>query len=124
MNSLDQKLKFSMVWSREWLQFLDTKVFPVGNRLSTCLHKNETDRNTLLKFDSCHPRRMIKALPFSQILRARRIEEGDEQVKDTSVETERGFRKCGNPQQLIDEQKDRMLELKRTELLQQNKSKK
>lgn len=113
-----------MVWSTEWIQFLDTKVFPVGNRLSICLHKKETDRNTLLKFDSCHPRRMIKALPFSQMLRARRIVEDGKQVKDTLGMMERGFRTRGYPQYKIDEQKDKVLEHNRNELLQQNKPKK
>lgn len=66
-------MKFTLVWSKEEVQFLDTTVYIENFRLTNKLYRKPTDRNILLKFDSCHPRKMVKSWPYSQMLRARRV---------------------------------------------------
>lgn len=40
---------------------------------------------------------MVKALPFSQMLRARRIVENESHIKETLTEMEKGFLERGYP---------------------------
>lgn len=47
LNSLDDDLTFALTWSYESVQLLDTWVY--------CMLKKLIDRNTLVRFDSCHP---------------------------------------------------------------------
>lgn len=69
LNSLDADMKLTLVWSREEVQFLDTKVVIENHTVTNRLHRNATDRNTLLKIDSCHPRKIVKSLPYSQFVK-------------------------------------------------------
>lgn len=55
LNTIDEEVGFTLLWSKEELQFLDTKVMLTNGALTTTLYKKETDRNTLLRYDSCHP---------------------------------------------------------------------
>lgn len=111
-----------LAWSCDWLQFLDTKVFFVNNKLSTGLYRKETDKNTLLKYDSCHPRRMVHSLPFSQMLWTRRIVESSTHIGETLSVMTQGFRERGYPQELINKHIQRVLECDRQQLLRQKKS--
>lgn len=52
---------------------MDTLVTVQGDRLIIELYQKPTDKNTLLHFSSSHLRPMVRSLPFSQLLRARRI---------------------------------------------------
>lgn len=45
----------------------------MGNKWHTELYINSMDRNMLLRFDSSHPRSMIKSLPYSQMLRVKGV---------------------------------------------------
>ncbi|CAJ0968565.1 unnamed protein product [Ranitomeya imitator] len=49
-------------------------------RLRTDIFVKETDRNSLLMFDSNHPRSMVNSLPWSQLLRVRRIVSDEDKV--------------------------------------------
>lgn len=72
------------------------------------MHKKETDRNTLLTFDSCHPRKMSKSLPYSQMLRVRRIVTNEEDLEGTLEQMVTGFRERGYPHYLAEEHKQKV----------------
>lgn len=72
LNTLDLDIKFTMTSSPE-LQFLDTLVTRIGKKFETDLYRKPTGRNNLLRYESCHPRPMLKSLPFSQMLRVKMI---------------------------------------------------
>lgn len=72
-NALDTDIKFTMSHSDQSIQFLDTTVYKKDNILYTDLFVKPTDRNNLLKYDSHHPHSTIKSLPYSQLLRVKRI---------------------------------------------------
>lgn len=85
LNTIDRSIKFTMTCSRESLQFLDTLVTIENNRLKTDLFVKVTDRNNLLQYKSQHPNGMLESLPYSQLLRVKRI------VDDPNKYQERKF---------------------------------
>lgn len=66
-------IAFTLSWSKSALQFLDVNVKIIDGQLHTKLFTKETDRNTLLRYENWHPKKMLDSLPFSQIVRVRRI---------------------------------------------------
>ncbi|CAJ0961960.1 unnamed protein product [Ranitomeya imitator] len=67
LNGIYVELQFTLTSSTTQLQ----------DKLKTDIFLKETDRNGLLLFDSNHPRRMVNSLPWSQLLRVRRIVSDD-----------------------------------------------
>lgn len=78
--------------SRTSLQFLDVLVCQTEGQWHTKLCTKSTDRNTLLRYDSGHPRSMIEALPYSQMLRAKRITDSDEVLATSLDDVEQKFK--------------------------------
>lgn len=73
LNLMNNSIKLTMVWSRDSIKFLDTLVYVENHRLRTDLFIKTTDWNNLLQFNSQHPKGMLESLPYSQILRIKRI---------------------------------------------------
>lgn len=105
LNSMDADLKFTVVESKSEIQVLDTTVCIDQHALTTPLYRKQTDRNTLLRFDSCHPRKMVKSLPHSQMLRARRVESSGNSLTSTLDIMTCNFRERGYPLNLITTQR-------------------
>ncbi|OCT78296.1 hypothetical protein XELAEV_18029403mg [Xenopus laevis] len=68
------------------IQFLDVMVYKdlSLNKLQTKIYQKPTDRNTLLHYSSSHPRHLLDSLPRSQMLRAIRIT-NDEQERNVAL---------------------------------------
>ncbi|CAJ0965705.1 unnamed protein product [Ranitomeya imitator] len=67
LNSCLPGLTFSMSHDPVSMNFLDTRVIINEHRkVETDLFVKSTDRNSLLKYDSCHPHHIKRALPKSQ----------------------------------------------------------
>lgn len=124
LNTIDTEVKFTLTWSREELQFLDTKVSVSGGKLHTSLFKKETDKNTLLKLDSCHPRRMVHSLPYGQMLQEKRIVSRNSETDEMLNTMAKGFCDKGYPQRLVDSHKLKVLGWDRQQLLKQKKTQK
>ncbi|XP_069821043.1 zinc finger protein 721-like [Dendropsophus ebraccatus] len=60
------------------LDFLDVKVKIIDNSIHTSVFRKATASNSLLHFASSHPLSVKKSIPFSQMLRIRRINNSDE----------------------------------------------
>lgn len=101
LNEIYPNIAFTLSSSSHSLQFLDLKVCCIDNQLHTELFTKETDQNTLLYYDSWHPRKMIDSLPFSQMLRAKRIVDVDKTLTDTLDDMEAKFKQRGYPDHLI-----------------------
>ncbi|CAJ0922858.1 unnamed protein product [Ranitomeya imitator] len=80
LNQIHSELQFTLTHSMTQVQFLDTLVYKEMGRLRTDIFVKETDRNSLLMFDSNHPRSMVNSLPWSQLLRVRRIVSDEDKV--------------------------------------------
>ncbi|XP_040296015.1 uncharacterized protein LOC121007839 [Bufo bufo] len=72
-DSIFSGIAFTLIHSRTEIQFLDTRVVFNEGVLQTELYTKPTDTNTFLCYNSSHPRRMIRSLPFSQFLRVKRV---------------------------------------------------
>ena len=128
-NELNQKhktIKFNFKYSKTKIEFLDVLVYKdSNNKLQTTLYKKPTDRQSYLHANSEHPRSLKESIPYSQVLRVKRIcftnsefEAHINTIKDQFVK--RGYEKT-----LIKNQMEKVAKLDRSVLLaEQNKSKK
>ena len=73
LNSCHDTIKLTMESSKTEIPFLDTLVRLKNNRITTELYTKPTDSHNYLRFDSCHPRPCVKAIPYSQFLRVQKI---------------------------------------------------
>lgn len=71
----------------------------------------------MLRYDSCHPCRKVHSLPYSQMLRAKRIVDNESVLPGAMREMSQGFRERGYPQKVINEHKEKVLDIDRGTLL-------
>lgn len=124
LNSINRTVKFTLVFSRDKLAFLDTMVILDSGKLRTELYQKPTDRNTLLHFKSSHPKRMVRSLPFSQLLRARRIIDVEEKWEATVKKMTVDFEERGFPRPLISEHAEKVQKISKFEARRQKRTKK
>ena len=74
LNSCHKTIKFTSDISNEKIHFLDTTVqFNDSRTLYTDLYCKPTDSHNYLLYNSAHPKHLKNSLPYSQLLRLRRI---------------------------------------------------
>ena len=73
VNTLHHSIKFDYEYSKEKVNFLDTTISVIGNKLSTTLYTKPTDRKSYLHSKSYHPQSTKKSIAFSQAARLKRI---------------------------------------------------
>jgi hypothetical protein len=74
LNQCHKTIKFTFEHSTEKINFLDTTVkFDESGQLYTTLYCKPTDSHNYLLYDSAHPQHCKNSLPYSQLLRVRRI---------------------------------------------------
>ncbi|XP_053556008.1 outer dense fiber protein 3-like protein 2 [Bombina bombina] len=93
-----------MEYSEESVTSLDTRVVKEGNKLVFDLYNKETDRNTLLSYESFHPRGLVNSLPKSQLLRVDRIVTDINTKELRMKEMQQKFLNRGYPKDLISKQ--------------------
>lgn len=102
LNTIDRSFKFTMMWSKESIQFLDISVYIEKQRLRKDLFVKVTDRNNLLQFKSQHPRGMVESLPYNQLLRIKRIVEDPQKYNRRKFEMGSQFLDRGYPKKFIE----------------------
>ena len=83
-----------------------------------------TDKNTTLMYSSHHPRNMVRALPYSQMLRAKRIVSTDEELEKSLTMMTARFRERGYPRKLLKMHRERVTKLDRTRALEGSRQEK
>ena len=73
LNSLHPTIKFTMETNDKGITFLDTFISIQDNRFRIRPHTKKTDTKQYIHPRSCHPPHTIKAIPYSQALRIKRI---------------------------------------------------
>ena len=74
LNQYHPTIKFTNEWSNKEICFLDTKVkVDQKGKLYTDLYVKPTDTNSYLNYNSAHPPTCKNSLPYSQLLRIKRI---------------------------------------------------
>ncbi|KAJ1155024.1 hypothetical protein NDU88_007760 [Pleurodeles waltl] len=72
LNTLNPFLRFTATLGDPAVSFLDLLITERNGSLTTVVYYKPTDRNTLLQFQSFHPRSLRENLPVGQFLRLRR----------------------------------------------------
>ncbi|CAH2329819.1 Hypothetical predicted protein, partial [Pelobates cultripes] len=72
LNTLPTPVKMTSHVDEKSVQFLDVEIMIIDEKLEFRLFTKPTDRNTILHFDSFHPRHLKTSLPSSQFLRVLR----------------------------------------------------
>ncbi|CAJ0933296.1 unnamed protein product [Ranitomeya imitator] len=102
LNSSVPGLTFSLLYDHNSMNFLDTRVNIDDNRnIETDLYVKSTDKNSLLKFESCHPHHIKRALPKSQHDRVNRIVSNPEVSHLRHQEMDAKFRARGYPDHVL-----------------------
>ena len=101
LNKQHPTIKFTAHFGRSNIPFLDTSVSIKDGHLVTDLHRKPSDANMYLPFTSSHPRHCVRAIPYGQCLRLRRICSDDATFKKRCMELEDRLRARGYPSSLI-----------------------
>ena len=73
INQVHQSIKFTVEYSENSINFLDTMVYISNNRLFTKVYKKPTDRLLYLHKHLYHPENLKWNIPYGQALRLRKI---------------------------------------------------
>ncbi|OCT78183.1 hypothetical protein XELAEV_18029290mg [Xenopus laevis] len=73
LNTVPSSIRITAAWSKSSVAFLDVLVQCEAGTFKTSIYRKPTDRNTILHAASFHPTSLIKALPYSQMTRVKRI---------------------------------------------------
>jgi len=120
LNTCHNTIKFTAEISNQSVNFLDTKVVLDNTRkLYTTLYCKPTDSHNYLSFESAHPTHTKKGLPYSQLLRVRRICQKIEDYDTNSVMIGSHFIRRGYSPELIEQNIIEVRRLDRGSLLQQ-----
>ncbi|XP_041420574.1 uncharacterized protein LOC121394246 isoform X2 [Xenopus laevis] len=117
LNSHNSTVRFTLHYDFEKIDFLDVTVYKQSGQLHTKIFRKPTDRNTLLHFNSSHPKHLLKSLPKSQMLRAVRITSEEQERQQAIQDMASDFLARGYPAALIEETKSWALTLDRASVL-------
>ena len=84
LNNFHSTIKFEINYSTVKVNFLDTTVYIEDYLIKTTLYTKPTDKKQYLAYSSNHPRHIMKAIPYSQALRYKRIITDNEILKKTN----------------------------------------
>ena len=95
-------LQFTYEITETSLPFLDIQLTISDDHLSTSIHYKETDSHSFLDYKSSHPDKTKNAIPYSQLLRLRRLCSNDLDFKCKAKEMCTFFTNNGYPPHVID----------------------
>ncbi|KAJ8031993.1 hypothetical protein HOLleu_25387 [Holothuria leucospilota] len=101
VNNFHPSLKFTHDISDATVNFLDISVFITSHGLTTDIHYMETDSHSYLRYESAHPPSCKNSIPYSQLLRLRRICGDDKTFESRSKEMAEFFWQRGYPEEII-----------------------
>ena len=119
LNTRVESLKFTLEYSNTNLSFLDVMIHKDKHGIiSTDLFRKPTDARNYLHYSSAHPKSCKKGIPYSQLLRVRRICSTRERFETNALEMAKSFIERGYPQDLVEKAMIRASRQDRKELLQ------
>ncbi|XP_078538494.1 uncharacterized protein LOC144823662 [Lissotriton helveticus] len=117
LNHQSDFLKFTIESDNHRIHFLDLTIYEDAGALLTKLYRKPAERNSLLLYDSHHPRALRDNLPFGQFLRIRRNCSDREHYLMESDELTNRLLARGYPRRLIKQSRKRAWFYPREELL-------
>lgn len=84
MNNIDPFVQFTLTFITKRFSFFDTRVFLEEDGLHTDLYIKKTNRNTILRYKSCNPKKIIiPSLLYIQMQGVKRIVDKQHRRDDT-----------------------------------------
>ena len=118
LNSVHETIKFTCEHSITSIDFLDITIQTTAHKcLETTLFCKPTDTHNYLLYSSEHPRHLLNGIPYSQLLRVRRICSNPSEFKRNAMMLCSHFVRRGYPKHLVQKAYERSLSLDRDELL-------
>ena len=111
-------LQFEYQISSSCLSFLDIKLQITDNHITTSIFYKETDSHSYLHNDSSHNPKCITSIPFSELLRLRRLCSDDEDFKTKANEMSTFFSNCNYSPNTIQSAINRISKISQAEALQ------
>ena len=118
INSVHPSIKFTMEYSKEKINYLDTTVFIKDSKLVTKTFKKPTDRSAYLHNKSYHPSSLKTNIPYGQALRLKKICTSNKDYQESLTELNNAFIKRGYQQNNLTNQFTRANNKDRNHLLQ------
>ena len=117
INSFHPTIKFTMQSSKTDVSFLDIHIKLQDGLLHTDMYTKPTDRKAYLPSSSCHPKHCINNIPFSQLLRARRLCSKDEDFESQANSILEAFKRRGYPTRVLNEARRKVHNIPRSQTL-------
>ena len=115
-------LQFTHTISETELPFLDINLRISGDRIRTSIHYKATDTHSFLHYDSSHPPHCKGSLPYSQLLRLRRICSDQADFLDKAQEMTSFFERRGYSAQTLKRDLENMKNLSQSDALSKSNS--
>ena len=121
MNEFHPSIKFTHHISRSYVSFLYITVSLSPSGLKTSIHYKDTDSHSFLLYPSSHPQKCKDSIPFSQLLRLRRICQDDDDFTAESVRMLDFFRRRQYPEHVLQKAQNKVREISRESALRSNR---
>ena len=122
LNNFHDTIKFTMENSRTEVNFLDTTVKRGSdNKLYTDLYIKPINTNIYLNYNSAYPPSTKRSIPYSKLLRIKRIISKEEDFQKHAEIKLNDFREKGYPKEILQKCKSKVEQRKRENLLNKNK---
>ena len=117
LNKHHSTIKFTIDISEYGLAFLDTFIYKEDGILKTRVYHKPTDNKQYLLYTSCHPLQQKNSIPYSLLIRARRICTKESEFIQEAKSIIKTLRQRKYPEEILTKAVIRILEVKREELL-------
>ena len=124
LNSRTDSIRVTMEFSRELISFLETTVKLRDRTQYTDLYCKSTDSHSYLLYNSAHPWPCKKSIPYSQLLRIRKICSSLTDFDKHALDFASYFQNRGYPSHLIEEAYIKARRMDRNHLLDKDRSSK
>lgn len=101
MCKMHPAVDFTFEVSTTSVDFLDAHISTTSTGITTSVHYKPTDSHNFLRYNSFHPRNTKDAIPFSQLLRLRRLTTSDSDFAASATEMLDFFRDRDYPQPVL-----------------------
>ena len=118
VSTFDPNFKFTNTISPSCASFLDLDLTIVDRSIKSNIHFKDTDSHNYLLYSSSHPPKCKSSIPFSQLLRAKRICSDDADFIDNSKQLSNFFSNRGYPDKVVQAANLRVQSISRSSILE------
>ena len=122
VSNFNPALQFTHTISETELPFLDINLRISGDHIRTSIHYKATDTHSYLHYNSSHPRHCKESLPYSQLIRLRRICSDQADFLDKAQEMASFFERRGYSAQTLKRDLEKMKHLSQSDALSKSNS--